>query len=349
MEAELRRLKDRATALHLDVSASASQVSGSPYAETQPPQEQMLPDDGADATYLTPLISRAENTVDRDDTGELPRDDNNAGSIHVKYMFKIDQMVRSVVSMDGTYPSKSGSSNLLLADAVSGSHAVKLTEIATMYLDNYFDRIGAYLPFLDRRLYDRLINEALQSREREVDNISSPHLLMVLALGARIHSLTDQRAVFHSSVYLMRSFELLSRTTAVDSIELLHLILLLTIYSLFSPHGGSTWHFLGLAMQTCVRLGLHQRVTLQNTDSEREDNMAFWSTYVLERSEETCVTYRPKMKHFAHFRYRCIALTLGRPFCIADAEISVQVSPQIYSMTYLVYGCLSQIITIQNV
>lgn len=72
--------------------------------------------------------------------------------------------------------------------------------------------------------------------------------------------LTGNRTVRNpgSSIYLLAAVKLYSQALAPDSLELLHLLLILSLYSIFSPHGGSTWHLLGLAMQTALRLGLHQ-------------------------------------------------------------------------------------------
>lgn len=58
---------------------------------------------------------------------------------------------------------------------------------------------------------------------------------MVLSLGAKVASRDDQQASFYSSISLLAAVRLYSRALAPDSLEILHFLLLLTLYSIFSP------------------------------------------------------------------------------------------------------------------
>lgn len=59
----------------------------------------------------------------------------------------------------------------------------------------------------------------------------------------------------------------------------------LTIYSMFTTFGGSTWHLLGLTMTRCVSSGMHtSRMSDLNSDEEekRRRCRTFWTLYVLD-------------------------------------------------------------------
>lgn len=59
----------------------------------------------------------------------------------------------------------------------------------------------------------------------------------------------------------------------------------LTIYSLYTALGGSTWHLLGLAMTRCVASGMHiSRLSDLDSDNENKRNSckAFWTLYKLD-------------------------------------------------------------------
>lgn len=79
---------------------------------------------------------------------------------------------------------------------------------------------------------------------------------------------------------------------------------LLVIYHLRSESSHGIWYMIGLAMRTAVDLGLHRRDHEKKLDSPsiQRRRKLFWTVYSLER---------------------IIAISLGRPFSIADRQIDV--------------------------
>lgn len=80
---------------------------------------------------------------------------------------------------------------------------------------------------------------------------------------------------------------------------------LLVIYHLRSASSHGTWYMIGLAMRTAIDLGLHRKDYEKGLDAQavQARRRLFWTVYSLER---------------------IIAISLGRPFSIADRQIDVE-------------------------
>lgn len=90
-------------------------------------------------------------------------------------------------------------------------------------------------------------------------------------------------------------------TRSTQNIEAM---LLLVIYHLRSATSHGLWYMIGLAMRTCIDLGLHRKSSETKLDSYTVQlrRRLFWTVYYLERA---------------------IALSLGRPVSISDRHIDV--------------------------
>lgn len=90
-------------------------------------------------------------------------------------------------------------------------------------------------------------------------------------------------------------------TSSTQNIEAM---LLLVIYHMRSATSHGLWYMIGLAMRTCVELGLHRRTVTENLDpfGVQLRRRLFWTVYYLERA---------------------ISMSLGRPCSISDRHIDV--------------------------
>jgi Fungal specific transcription factor domain len=90
-------------------------------------------------------------------------------------------------------------------------------------------------------------------------------------------------------------------TRSVQNIEAM---MLLVVYHLRSATSHGLWYMVGLAMRTCIDLGLHRKSSAAQLDpySVQLRRRLFWSVYYLERA---------------------ISLSLGRPCSISDRHIDV--------------------------
>lgn len=80
---------------------------------------------------------------------------------------------------------------------------------------------------------------------------------------------------------------------------------LMVIYHLRSATSHGVWYMIGLAMRTCIDLGLHRKANLVNLDpvTAQMRRRLFWTVYYLER---------------------VIAVSLGRPPSIPDRHIDLE-------------------------
>lgn len=116
--------------------------------------------------------------------------------------------------------------------------------------------------------------------------------------------------------------ELLATELAVKAVRLMQKIMndagqlsfvrcltALTIFSMYTTFGGSTWHLLGLTTTRCISAGMHTS-RLSNPQSgnyeQRQSNRLLWTLYIID-------TY--------------VSMTLDRPFCLNDRDIMVSHPP----------------------
>ncbi|KAF4465895.1 C6 transcription factor [Fusarium albosuccineum] len=224
----------------------------------------------------------------------------DSGKLHPRLAYGIKNMVRDALSIDNSVPFHSREPNSFPGVAQlpfpSQDHP-----LAPEYLTSYFDHVHSCLPFLHENMKEPT---ELLDRQRLSSDMGSPILPMVLAIGAILrpgrNPITTYNAiVFHNAA--VESFESLPPSSSIQTVQFL---LLATIFSLYSPTGGSTWHLLGLAIQVSITLGLHHRrgIALQGEDRLIAENI-FWSTCVLDR---------------------LISATLGRPYGIVDQDITTE-------------------------
>lgn len=90
-----------------------------------------------------------------------------------------------------------------------------------------------------------------------------------------------------------------------NDVSIVRCLTAMTIYSMFTTFGGSTWHLLGLTMTRCVSSGMHtSRMSDLNSEEEEKRGRCrtFWTLYVLD-------TY--------------LGSTLDRPFCLSNNDVMV--------------------------
>lgn len=106
-------------------------------------------------------------------------------------------------------------------------------------------------------------------------------------------------------------------------LSVIHCLAALTIYSLYTSLGGSTWHLLGLTLTRCVSAGMHTSC-LSDAHSESEEqcqgNRTLWTLYVL----DTCVIQ--SLGEWLQLNLcRIVSTTLDRPFGLDRKDILVSV------------------------
>lgn len=106
-----------------------------------------------------------------------------------------------------------------------------------------------------------------------------------IAIGALLSSDASQLSGFVNSLHwaAKRMLPVILRNQQ-DGLVAIKCMLLLAIFSLLSPSGGSAWHLIGLIIQKCVALGLEKEQDRQTQDRLADDRLqVFWSAYMLDR------------------------------------------------------------------
>ncbi|KAL1891062.1 hypothetical protein Sste5346_007887 [Sporothrix stenoceras] len=145
--------------------------------------------------------------------------------------------------------------------------------------------------------------------------VSSPHLTpsqrygifklyMVYAIGATLLQLTNKNMDVAPERFYVTALQHMAAAREPRTVQNIEAMALLVIYHLRSASGLGTWYMIGLAMRTCIDLGMHRRSHEQGLSaaSIHARRRLFWTVYALERN---------------------IAISLGRPLSLADRQIDV--------------------------
>jgi hypothetical protein len=185
-------------------------------------------------------------------------------------------MIQYAVAVANDHPYRSSgaaaSTNITNPQSISPGHP-----LLEAYLESYLQNIQTALPFLEE---DHIRQEFRKAVSQTVSQEQSPVLLLVLALGAILSRDQGSSASFHGIQLFLSATQNFHIVTSGTTHETVQLLLLCTLFSMFNPCGGSTWHLVGLAVQTCVTLGLHRQVLERGGQSI--EVAGFWSVYILD-------------------------------------------------------------------
>ncbi|KAL4798508.1 hypothetical protein BDV19DRAFT_377035 [Aspergillus venezuelensis] len=249
------------------------------------------------------FLSRSAMAEPRDGAGGFPR------------QLAMHEMLHAMLNLSGESPAQARSSdshasqwNFLTADP---TQALK-RETVSQFLSCFHDRMGMfYVQFNAKELEDQCDASFADSGNGPGDALDLAQsyrnfsVYLAIAIGI-ILSPQSARVELLSQNLHSAAVKLLPKIFQSGSCNtLIHCLLLLIVYSMLSPSGGSTWHLLGLAMKRCVALGLHKEQQGNSPIPEDERNKRrhlFWSLYYLDRT---------------------VCTAMDRPFGIQDEDISV--------------------------
>lgn len=183
-------------------------------------------------------------------------------------------------------------------------------QVLAQFLQAYLSKVHSKHLFLSpkRLLHLHNMGEALRRAARPPANKSIVArcefflLQMIYAIGARYLQLSQEQYRGSSDTHYMTAVEDIGCLFETRALEAVEGMLLLAIFQLRSPSRPGIWSIIGIAMGHAVSVGLHRRFhgTSRVTDERRKH--IFWTIYLLDRT---------------------MARTLGRPFCISDRDIDV--------------------------
>lgn len=150
----------------------------------------------------------------------------------------------------------------------------------------------------------RHANRFTQDNSSVQDQFGTFKIYMVYAIGATQLNLTGPYNYTAPESFFMTALQFISAARESHLVYNIQAMTLLVIYNLRSPSNSGIWYMIGLAMRTCIDLGLHREahyVKVRPYEGQLRRRL-FWTIYFLERN---------------------IATSLSRPYSIADQDIDV--------------------------
>ncbi|KAE8453318.1 hypothetical protein EG329_011385 [Mollisiaceae sp. DMI_Dod_QoI] len=198
-----------------------------------------------------------------------------------------------------------------IADLKRNSAGPPNDDMGGRILDAYFTRLHLRYPFLDRSdILERHANRFVQGNSSPKDQYGTFKIYMIYAIGATMLKLTEQYDYTPPENFFMTALQYISAARESHSVHNIEAMTLLVLYNLRSPSNSGIWYMIGLAMRTSVDLGLHREAHYGNLPPYEGQlrRRLFWTVYFLER---------------------VIAVSVGRPYSIADRDIDASLPLEI--------------------
>jgi hypothetical protein len=200
---------------------------------------------------------------------------------------------------------------MTIADLKRNTAGPPNDDIGGRILDAYLTRVHLRYPFLDPSdIRERHANRFSQSNSTPQDQYGTFKIYMIYAIGATMLRLTEQYDYTPPENFFMTALQYISAARESHSVHNIEAMTLLVLYNLRSPSNSGIWYMIGLAIRTCIDLGLHREAyycSLTPYEGQLRRRL-FWTVYFLER---------------------VIAVSLGRPYSIVDRDIDAQMPLEI--------------------
>ncbi|KAL7928442.1 hypothetical protein V8C35DRAFT_318138 [Trichoderma chlorosporum] len=237
---------------------------------------------------ISSMASREQSmdTVDLDVLREV-----ETVSLYRGELYSLQKMTRRALQLENCDPR--GLLNLSLKKSLLASSRTSIYsrpnglsehldyDIAVSYADKYFSYIHPTFPIVSEDAIRITLNKVTTGSH--VDLGDRIVLYLVISIGAILP--IDSSAAFdtrNSADYFIRAMEV--QYSYDESATTAQILLLLTIYSLFDPSTGSSWHLMDLVTQACIVMGYHQiQPELRDAiDADRDGVKLFQAAYVLD-------------------------------------------------------------------
>lgn len=240
-------------------------------------------------------------------------------------------LLYAAVGISGANPVNSLEENAALSPTLAdfrknvfAKHGRHMRVVNNAAFSKFADFMKHSYPFIGGTELNELYESVMQAHENnnlEEDIEESVDKCVLTYIGVATGILLSPGYAYKEALatdLAAHAVDLLSRVfDHANDLSIIRCLIAVTIHSLFTTYGGSTWHLLGLTMTRCVASGMHtSRVSDPNSDDEekRKKCRAFWTLYVLDTHVST---------------------TLDRPFCLNDQDIMVSLP---HSETFDCYG-----------
>lgn len=198
-----------------------------------------------------------------------------------------------------------------LADLKKHSAPPPNDDMGSRILDAYLTRVHLRYPFLDKQdLQKHHASRFEPPSDDPQDQFGTFKIYMAYAIGATMLKLTEAYDYTPPENFFMTALQYVSSARESHSVHNIEAMTLLVLYNLRSPSNSGIWYMIGLAMRTCIDLGMHREAhyTKSAPYEGQLRRRLFWSVYYLERT---------------------IANSLGRPYSLSDRDIDANMPLEI--------------------
>ncbi|OLN87154.1 Protein STB5-like protein 4, partial [Colletotrichum chlorophyti] len=202
----------------------------------------------------------------------------------------LGEITAGILAINGRDPSTA--SPLTSALTMDG-HFLPLTHESS---NGYFRRFLSLLfmlPYLEEDImlahYDSVV-ASVSNNDCSLN--SSPNHLQIfnahmrLAICTLMSPESSHLSLLSTKCHTIAVKQLPALLSTEANLDHVHCMVLLFLYSLYNPAGGSAWHLMGLSMRICITLGLHREpdshaeITVADANRRR---WLFWTVYSLDR------------------------------------------------------------------
>ncbi|KUJ12403.1 uncharacterized protein LY89DRAFT_785771 [Mollisia scopiformis] len=205
----------------------------------------------------------------------------------------------------------SSGSSPAMSDGGFHPKPVPSLEIANMLQVAYFETRWASFPLLHRPTFMEKHFSHVMQHGMAANHASLFLVYMVFAIASiDLQRQKKELVGVHLEFFNTATSMFLGGLMAADNLETIQGLLLMTIFAINEPQSINAWMVNGLAIRFAIDLGLHRKSYCPTRSLLRSEmkKRIFWSAYALDRN---------------------ISVALGRPFCIQDREINVDLPLQL--------------------
>jgi hypothetical protein len=188
----------------------------------------------------------------------------------------------------------------------SGPAAIPSIEMANKLQEAFFAHRWPSLPFLHKPTFLEKHFYPVLQLQAEASGVSLFLTFMIFALGAiDLRRQREETTPNHLDYFHTATLFYLGGLVEHDDMETVQGFLLMAMFAINEPQSMNAWMITGLAVRSSIDLGFHRKLgSSRHSLLQREiRKRIFWATYALDRN---------------------ISIALGRPFCIQDADINVE-------------------------
>jgi hypothetical protein len=283
LESELRRQRAR-----LEVNAPTTQQQAQTSAV-----DRNTPQDEENQTRQ----HIAENTVQAA-MGEIgllsrgamaePRDEMSGFSQELA----MGRMVRATVAISGKDPTRSTMDRSRGYLSVVDQANALTRDFAIPYVTCFLERVEPHFLYIGSKEMWKDVEGYFESQSDVTEQLSEGSRMrkfntyMAIATGMLLSTESVSLHGFAGSMHTAAMKVFAEILESGSSVNILHCMLSLIIYSMQSSLGGSTWHLLGLAMQKAIAFGFHKDPSHEiglTAAQIRDRRDGFWSLYIVDR------------------------------------------------------------------